>query len=63
MYETSIITQIHRYSTVMSTKRKRQTQGETSVSDDSTHYKILSDSGALQFIVQKQVNKYETISQ
>jgi len=47
----------------MSTKRKRQTQGETSVSDDSTHYKILSDSGALQFIVQKQVNKYETISQ
>jgi len=47
----------------MPTKKERQTQGETSVSDDSTHYKILSDSYALQFSVQKQVNKCLKISQ
>jgi hypothetical protein len=42
----------------MPAKKERQTQGETSVNDDSTHYKILSDSDALQFNVQKQVNEY-----
>jgi len=47
----------------LSTKKERQTQGEKSVSDDSARYKILSDSGALQFNVQKKVNKYETVSQ
>jgi hypothetical protein len=47
----------------LSTKKERQAQGEKSVSDDSAHYKILSDSGALQLHVQKQVKKYETISQ